>query len=266
MRILACLAVLASVSCVVVGCNKSSSDTKSSSSSDDKSDKKKNKKSGDDDDDDKGGASKCTTSFNEASKDQNDNGFDFKCPADCDPKAASVWGSGWYTSDSAICLAAIHSGAVKASKGGKVSVKAKKGLKKYLGTKANGVTTFDYGSYDGSFSVNDSDDGNGTPKKGEAEKISCSDSVNSLDHKDEDSFKVVCPPGCKDGGTVWGTDTYTSDSAICRAAVLQGVVTNDDGGNVTVKVGPGLKSYAGSKKNGVKSEDYGDYDTSYTLQ
>jgi len=114
--------------------------------------------------------------------------------------------------------------------------------------------------------VNDSEDGNGTAKKGEAEKIGCSDSVNSLGHKDDDSFKAICPPGCKQGGSVWGTDTYTSDSAICRAAVLEGVITDDDGGKVTVKIAPGQKSYTGSKKNGVKSEDYGSLDSSFTIE
>ena len=243
-------------------CNKTDDSKKSTSSDDDKSGKdKKKKKSGDDDDDT---TSACATKFNEAQKDQKDNAFDFKCPADCDP--ANVWGTGWYTEDSSVCSAAIHSGAIKASKGGKVKVQAKKGLKKYKGTKANGITSADYGEFGGSFTVNDADDGNGTPKKGEAEKITCTDSVNGLGHKDDDSFKAICPPGCKQGGNVWGTDTYTSDSAICRAAVLEGVVTDDDGGPVTVKIAPGQKSYTGSKKNGVKSDDYGSFDTSFTLE
>jgi LCCL domain len=142
MRTLLVLTLATSLSASASFCNKTD-DSKKTSSSDDKSDKKK--KSGDDDDDDKG-SSACTTKFVDAAKKQKDNAFDFKCPADCDPKGASVWGTGWYTTDSAVCLAAIHSGAIKASKGGKVTVTSKKGLKTYLGSKANGVTSSDYGS------------------------------------------------------------------------------------------------------------------------
>ena len=104
-------------------CNQPDDSKKSSTSDDessDKSDKKKKKKSGDDDDDDDK-KSKCTAKFDEAKKDQKDNAFDYKCPADCDPKAATIWGTGWYTGDSSVCIAAIHSGAIKASKGGKVA-------------------------------------------------------------------------------------------------------------------------------------------------
>ncbi|MGZ6095348.1 MAG: LCCL domain-containing protein, partial [Polyangiales bacterium] len=254
MRNLASLALLVSL-VLASACNKSSDSKKSSSSSeeaDEKGSSGKKKKSGDDDDT----TSKCATTFRDASKDQKGNEFSYSCPADCE-LAVSVWGTGWYTSDSSICAAAIHAGAIKASKGGKVTVKAKKGLKAYKGSKANGVNTTDYGSFEGSFSVNDSDDGNGTPKKGEAEKITCSDSVNGLGHKDDDDFKAVCPPGCKSGGSVWGSGPYTSDSSICRAAIHAGVITDDDGGKVTLKISAGEKSYTGSKKNGVKTEDYG---------
>jgi hypothetical protein len=253
-------------SLLVFGCSKTTKDgngrgaSASSSDDDDKGSSGKKKKSGGGDDD--GGA--CATKYVDEAKDHQGNEFSFTCPADCEP--APVWGVGWYTADSSICSAAVHSGAIKASKGGKVTIKAKKGLKRYKGTKANGVTSSEWEAFDTSFSVNDSADGNGTPKKGEAEKITCSDTVEGLNHTDDDKFEVVCPPGCKSAGTVWGSGPYTTDSSICRAAIHAGVVTDDDGGTVKVTVSEGEKKYSGTKKNGVKTEDYGDYAHSMNLK
>lgn len=36
------------------------------------------------------------------------------------------------------------------------------------------------------------------------------------------SWYVRCPADCGRGGTVWGTDVYTDDSAICPAAIHAG--------------------------------------------
>ena len=52
---------------------------------------------------------------------------------------------------------------------------------------------------------------------------------------------------------MWGTDTYTADSKICTAAVLEGLITVEDGGEVTIEVIEGLDSYEGSTANGVTS-------------
>ncbi|MGZ3456577.1 MAG: LCCL domain-containing protein, partial [Polyangiales bacterium] len=68
------------------------------------------------------------------------------------------------------------------------------------------------------------------------------------------------------GGSVWGSGPYTSDSSICRAAIHAGVITDDDGGKVTLKISAGEKSYTGSKKNGVKTEDYGSFERSFTVK
>ena len=263
--------VILAASSLSFGCNKTDDPKKSSSSSsdkssdDDKSDKgtkdKKKKSSGDDDDDD--GA--CAASFASSSKNKG-NEFKFKCPADC-PTNGAVYGTGWYTTDSLICVAAIHAGAIKAAKGGEVTLKAHKGLKNYRGTKANGVTSTDWGSYGDSYSINGGEDGNLTPKKGDKIPVTCTDSVKDVGSDGGDDFKVTCPPGCIDkGGSVWGTGKYTTDSSICKAAVHAGVITDDDGGDVHVKVVDGLDKYQGSKKHGVTTDDYGSYEKSFTVE
>lgn len=70
----------------------------------------------------------------------------------------SVYGTGVYTTDSSICNAALHAGAV-GPKGGKVKVKSAPGCDAYKGTKANGVSTSKWGKYQASFYFPDKGDG-----------------------------------------------------------------------------------------------------------
>jgi hypothetical protein len=63
-------------------------------------------------------------------------------------------------------------------------------------------------------------------------------------------------------GSVWGTDIYTQDSSICRAAVHAGVIAVG-GGSVTAKAASGCKSYGGTSRGGVQSSDWGEYDASF---
>ena len=64
-------------------------------------------------------------------------------------------------------------------------------------------------------------------------------------------------------GTVWGTGTYTSDSAIAHAAVHAGLVKLGEAGVVKVRIVPALNAYEGSTKNGVTTSAYGPWSGSY---
>lgn len=64
-------------------------------------------------------------------------------------------------------------------------------------------------------------------------------------------------------GSIWGTDVYTDDSSVARAAVHAGVLRAGETGVVTVIVQPGLDQYAGSARNGVTSASYGRWSGSY---
>jgi hypothetical protein len=69
-------------------------------------------------------------------------------------------------------------------------------------------------------------------------------------------FNYNCPPG----GPLWavyGTDTYTSDSSVCSAAVHAGLATLAAGGFVTIEIRPGLSAYAASDRNGVSTFAFG---------
>lgn len=65
--------------------------------------------------------------------------------------AGNVWGTGTYTSDSAIAHAAVHAGLVKVGQAGVVKVRIVAPLNAYMGSMKNGVTTSDYGPWNGAY-------------------------------------------------------------------------------------------------------------------
>ena len=65
------------------------------------------------------------------------------------------------------------------------------------------------------------------------------------------------------GGSIWGTDIYTSDSYISAAAVHAGFITNGQTKEVYIKVVQGLNEYVGSTRNGVSTSGYGGWGLSY---
>lgn len=79
-------------------------------------------------------------------------------------------------------------------------------------------------------------------------------------------IKFKLPPN-EDGfsGAVWGTEIYTYDSAIGAAAVHTGVITLEEGGEVTIEILEGEESYPGSSRNGITTSDWGPYDYSFKV-
>lgn len=65
----------------------------------------------------------------------------------------SVWGAGVYTDDSSLAAAAVHAGAVQNGQTAIVKVTILPGQANYQAGTRNGVTTFSYGTYPGSYRV-----------------------------------------------------------------------------------------------------------------
>jgi hypothetical protein len=63
----------------------------------------------------------------------------------------SAWGTDTYTDDSSVCTAAVHSGLISVDEGGTVVIEIAPGQSSYQGSSAHGVTTSDYGAFEGSF-------------------------------------------------------------------------------------------------------------------
>lgn len=77
-----------------------------------------------------------------------------------------------------------------------------------------------------------------------------------------DRAELTCHCDATAGGnTVWGTDTYTDDSALCHAALHAGAIP-ETGGVIRVHRTAGRSSYAGSTRNGISSRDYGAWERS----
>jgi hypothetical protein len=66
-------------------------------------------------------------------------------------------------------------------------------------------------------------------------------------------------------GTVYGTDVYTAESAVCAAAIHAGVLKPFQAGAVTIVFGSGARSFQGSARNGVTTRSYGPWDYTYTF-
>lgn len=67
-------------------------------------------------------------------------------------------------------------------------------------------------------------------------------------------------------GIVWGTDVYTTDSAIATAAVHSGVLKPGETGVVRVTLLPGRDDYLSSTRNGVTSNPWQNYPTSFSVE
>nr|WP_255599356.1 LCCL domain-containing protein [Hasllibacter sp. MH4015] len=74
--------------------------------------------------------------------------------------------------------------------------------------------------------------------------------------------QCACP--ANPSGTIWGSAVYTADSNICMAALHAGAIPIT-GGNITVTTSGRLESFPGSVQNGVTSNPWGAYDTSFSV-
>lgn len=71
--------------------------------------------------------------------------------------------------------------------------------------------------------------------------------------------------GVANRGSVWGSNPYTADSLLARAAVHAGVLRPGESGVVNATVLPGLQSYEGTVRNGVTTNRWGAYGLSYRI-
>lgn len=74
----------------------------------------------------------------------------------CTPQqyGGSVWGTGRYTTDSSVCGAALHAGAIPAT-GGTVTVRTAGGCGGFDGTTSNGIKSRRWGAYKRTFAFGD---------------------------------------------------------------------------------------------------------------
>jgi len=189
------------------------------------------------------------------------------------PPIAPVWGTTQYTSDSFTCYAAVHAGAIPAS-GGEILVTIGGPVQSFVATSQNGVQSASFGRWDTHMTIASASstgssggqrqveyDASSRPSASEVEDggtIPWSSRGLPSTRKIGSRVKVTCPPGGRDMGWTYGTDTYTSDSMVCTAAVHAGVI-GYGGGTFIVTIIAGPPSYRGSTRNGITTADYSAY-------
>ena len=179
---------------------------------------------------------------------------DCVCTAVAVETAAQVWGVDIYSDDSSICRAARHAGVVSPG-GGTVRVTPRGPQPSFAGSERHGIATLNYGRFPRSFSV-------------AASEVQSSVDLNQCPATFQvyrtggGALSCICTADQTAQGTVWGTDVYTDDSALCRAAVHAGAIPAT-GGPVRVHTVRGRRSYAGAMRNGVRSQPFGAWEGAF---
>lgn len=201
-------------------------------------------------------APSCPATYKDLAADA--QALEYACMCSANATGGAVWGSGIYTTDSSICAAAVHAGAITKETGGEVKVKAAGGCAEYMGTDAGGVTSSRWGAFGTSFYFPAKGDG----KCYEPPKGGCPKKYTDLAADVQATeYTCTCQPGST-VGPVWGTSIYTTDSSICAAGLHAGAIT-DAGGPVTIKAAPGCSRYQGTTAAGVSSGNWGPFNASF---
>jgi hypothetical protein len=185
--------------------------------------------------------------------------FTQSCPPDGTQFA--IWGVETYTADSSICTAAVHMQLIDFDEGGEVTYEIAPGLDRYDSAIGGGILSELYGNYDASFVFTDI-------------LPDARDFTHGPETWSRTGLVFQLPVGeqltvpCAAGGpttSVWGTGPFTGDSSVCTAAVFAGLITVDDGGDVTFEMTEGEDFYDDGTANGVTTSGYGSYDQIFTV-
>lgn len=171
--------------------------------------------------------------------------------------SGSVWGTGIYTDDSPLAVAAVHSGVLWPGERGLVRVRILEGQDSYVGSVGLGVRSYDYGRYGGAYQVLDAR----TP----AIEV-LPDPVALQSYREQVGERFTFLVQGADSGSAWGSGPYTDDSRLAKAAVHAGAVALGEYGVVEVTITGANESYAGSERNGIATSDYGAWPGSYEVR
>ena len=181
--------------------------------------------------------------------------FTCSCSAQATTES-SVWGTDVYTDDSGLCRAAVHAGVITPA-GGSVTVIRGGGRSLFVGSERNGVSSNDFSA----FPVTIEFKGAAPPPPGPG----LCPRYLGINRELSTPFTCRCSAEATQSGSVWGTDVYTDDSAMCRAAFHAGKIPLT-GGTVTALRAEGRALYVGTTRNGVQSNDFGAFPASITFR
>ena len=163
-------------------------------------------------------------------KGRNGERFTFLCPPGLKIRDR-LWGTDLYTHDSLVCEAGVHAGVIRADTGGTVTIEMRPGADAYTGSLRNGVTSWSWGAFDGSFVVVGAEPGPGTTTT----VLPTTTSLPALSTTTSTAFPVTCSNGlpdpgeqCDDGNIVGGD---------CCSSTCQFETGSCDDGNVCTTAG-----------------------------
>ncbi len=186
--------------------------------------------------------------------------------------SGTIWGTGTYTDDSPIARAAVHAGHVAVGAKAVIRLTKSGGRPSYTGSTRNGVTSSNYGSWSGSYSMTyvsacststtppTTTPPTNTPTGSCSTYTTAPGTAQSLSNGTH-TYVVTG----SSSGTIWGTGTYTDDSPVARAAVHAGHVAVGAKAVIRLTKSGGRSSYTGSTRNGVTSSNYGSWSGSYSM-
>lgn len=180
----------------------------------------------------------------------------------CTAEAAGqggVWGEDLYSDDSRICRAAVHAGAIAAA-GGTVWVFERPGLAAYPGTTRNGVTSSPWQGWRRSIAFRRPEDAATATQSGPE---ACP--ANVAGRSEGFAITCACTIEAMASGSIWGDQSYTADSILCRAARHAGVI-GEYGGTVRARVTAGRQSYPAAARNGISSGSWASYRVSLEFE
>ncbi|XP_078486437.1 cysteine-rich secretory protein LCCL domain-containing 2-like [Ciona intestinalis] len=182
-----------------------------------------------------------------------------RCPRGCEHRMNEVWGTpAQYSSRSSVCSAAIHAGKINEEQGGIVTVYKVKPVP----TIENVTWMYFYESSQRGWLESTAGKFFQSSFTFDVYRIQCSKDAVGING----SFMFFCPPGChRENYRVIGDGIYTEDTNICAAAIHDGQIPKG-GGMVSGYQLPGMTSYTGSKKNGIRSNSHGEGESSFTFE
>lgn len=174
----------------------------------------------------------------------------FICPSKLNT-SREIWGTDVYLYESPICTAAVHAGVFTSGTSGQVTIVIGPRASSFKPEKRHDVTSLSYGPSDSTYSF---------IKNGEPGQIEWYTTLERIPDDFHAPITVLCPPQGNADAYVWGKDIYTSSSAICVAAVHAGAITLDAGGPVTVTLMPKQQTFDPSKRNGITTYAWENWD------
>lgn len=196
-----------------------------------------------------------------------------QCPRRCTRQP--VWGTDTYSADSSVCAAAVHAGLISASAGGLVEVRASGAEQEFSGTERNGVRSQPWGPWPTSFTLSaasaPASAADEAPARSRAasmpvrpRRVTCTTQAQDIRGEEGLELVLLCPQDCS-AGSVYGTDDYFEGSAICRAAIHAGAITEAQGGVFTMTIGGAKRRFLASDQNGVSSRTWGPWSRSFSI-